>query len=60
MENSEKRVILNGIDIPFMDLVVLLVKLAFAWIPAMVVIFVMFGLLSILFDGVFNMFLFKV
>lgn len=60
MENSEKRVIINGIDIPFMDLVVLLVKLAFASIPAMVVIFVMFGLLSILFDGVFNMFMFKI
>jgi len=30
-----KRVIIKGIDIPFIDLVVLLIKLAFASIPAM-------------------------
>jgi len=59
MENSDKKIIINGIDIPFMDLVVLLVKLAFASIPAMVVVFVIFGLLSTLFGGVFDMFMFK-
>ena len=50
---------INGIDIPFMDLVVLLVKLAFASIPAIIVVFTVFGLLSTLFGGVFNMFMFR-
>jgi len=59
MENEEKRIVIKGIDIPFMDLVVLLVKLAFAAIPAMIVIFALFGLLSTLFGGVFNMFMFR-
>jgi len=60
MENEEKRIVIRGIDIPFMDLVVLLVKLAFAAIPAMIVIFTVFGLLSTLFSGVFNMFMFRI
>ena len=59
MENEDKRIIIRGIDIPFMDLVILLVKLAFAAIPAMIVIFAVFGLLSTLFGGVFNMFMFR-
>jgi len=59
MEKNDKRVVINGIDIPFIDLVVLLVKLAFASIPAMIVVFTVFGLLSTLFGGVFNMFMFR-
>ncbi|MCD6190509.1 MAG: hypothetical protein J7K14_03085 [Sulfurimonas sp.] len=59
MENSDKKMVIKGIDIPFMDLVVLLVKLAFASIPAMIVVFTVFGLLSTLFGGVFNMFMFR-
>ena len=60
MENEEKSVIIKGIDIPFMDLVVLLVKLAFAAIPAMFVIVATLGVLSSLFGGVFNLFFFKI
>ena len=59
MENSDKKMVIKGIDIPFMDLVVLLVKLAFASIPAMIVVFTVFGLLSTLFGSVFNMFMFR-
>ena len=59
MENSDKKIVINGIDIPFIDLVVLLVKLAFASIPAMIVVFTVFGLLFTLFGGVFNMFMFR-
>jgi len=59
MENNDKKMVIKGIDIPFMDLVVLLVKLAFASIPAMIVVFTVFGLLSTLFGGVFNMFMFR-
>jgi len=42
-----------------MDLVVLLVKLALAAIPAMIILFGVFTLLSTLFGGVFNMFMFR-
>ena len=59
MENEEKSIIIKGIDIPFMDLVVLLVKLALAAIPAMIVLFGVFGLLSPLFGGMFNMIMFR-
>ena len=59
MENRDKKIIISGIDIPFMDLVVLLVKLAFASIPAMIIIFTLFGLLSTLFGGMFNMLMFR-
>ena len=45
---EEKRdIIIKGVDIPFIDLVVLLVKLAFASIPAMFIIYFLF----MLFDG---------
>jgi len=58
MENENKKII-NGINIPFIDLVVLLVKLAFASIPAMIVIFTVFAILSSLFGGIFNVFMFR-
>jgi len=54
------NIVLRGIDIPFIDLVILLVKLAFAAIPAMIIIFATSGLLTSLFGGVFHMFLFKI
>jgi hypothetical protein len=57
---DEKKVIINGIDIPFMDLVVLLIKLALASIPAMIVIFGFLALMSTIFGGVFNMFMFRI
>ncbi len=56
---DEKRVIINGIDIPFMDLVVLLIKLALASIPAMIVIFGFLSLMSTVFGGIFNLFMFR-
>jgi len=55
-----KKVIIKGIDIPFMDLVVLLVKLALAAIPAMVVIYAVFAFLTMIFGGMFNLFMFRV
>lgn len=57
MENENKKIIIDGIDIPFIDLVVLLVKLAFASIPEMILIFTVFGILSTLFGGIFNVFM---
>ena len=59
MENETRKIVIKGIDIPFMDLVILLVKLAFAAIPAMIIIFTLFAILSSLFGGVFNMFMYS-
>jgi hypothetical protein len=58
--DDEKKVIISGIDIPFMDLVVSLIKLALASIPAMIVIFGFLALMSTIFGGVFNMFMFRI
>jgi len=52
---DKKDIIVKGVDIPFIDLVVLLVKLAFASIPAMFVIYFVFMLFGMLFDGFFQM-----
>jgi len=57
MNETTNNVIIRGVDIPVMDLVVLLVKLAFAAIPAMVVIYFVFALMSMLFGGFFQMFM---
>ena len=57
MNETTNNVVIRGVDIPFMDLVVLLVKLAFAAIPAMVVIYFVFALMSMLFGGFFQMFM---
>jgi len=54
-----KKVIIKGVDIPFMDLVMLLVKLALAAIPAMFIIYVVFALFSIVFGGFINLFMIR-
>ena len=54
-----KNIIIKGVDIPFIDLVVLLVKLALASIPAMFVIYFVFTLFSMVFGGIFNLMIFK-
>jgi len=55
-----KEVIIKGVDIPFMDLVVLLVKLALAAIPAMFIIYFVFSFLTMIFGGFFNLFMFRI
>jgi len=52
---EKKDVIIKGVDIPFVDLVILLVKLALAAIPAMFVIYFVFMLFGVFFDGMFQM-----
>lgn len=55
-----KKVIIKGVDIPFLDLVVLLVKLTLAAIPAFIVIYFVFAFLTMIFGGVFNIFMFSI
>lgn len=50
MENKE--VIIKGLDIPFLDLVVFLVKLALASIPAIIILSVVMWAISALFGVV--------
>ncbi len=55
MEESEKRVVVEGLDIPFWNLVWFMVKLALASIPALFIVYFIFGLLAMLFGGLFHM-----
>jgi len=49
---QEKEIIIKGLDIPFLDLVVFLVKLALASIPAIFILSVVFWAISALFGAV--------
>ncbi|RUM74396.1 MAG: hypothetical protein DSZ10_01625 [Sulfurovum sp.] len=60
MENDKKDVIIKGVDIPFVDLVILLVKLALASIPSMFVIYFVFAFMTMIFGGMFQMFMFRI
>ena len=51
------KVVIKGVDIPFWDLLVLLVKLAFASIPAMFVVYFVLMLFSFIFGGFFDFFM---
>ncbi len=55
MQIDKENCIIKGVDIPFIDLVILLIKLAFASIPAMFVIYFVFMLFGAFFDGIFQM-----
>ncbi len=59
MEDGGKKVVISSIDIPFVDLVFLLVKIALASIPAMMIIYFVFALFTMLFGGVFDIFMFR-
>ena len=59
MDENSKKIMISGIDIPFVDLVLLLVKIALASIPAMIIVYFVFALFTTLFGGIFNIFMFK-
>ena len=48
---EDKEVIIKGLDIPFLDLVVFLVKLALASIPAIFILSVVIWAISALFGA---------
>ncbi|WP_200762850.1 hypothetical protein [Nitrosophilus alvini] len=58
MEENCKKVTLSDIDIPFWSLVMFMVKLALASIPAFIIIYFIFSLLGLLLGGFFSMFVF--
>jgi len=51
---TEHEVVVVDIKIPFWSMVVLLVKWAFAAIPAVIIVFAVVGALSALLGGVFH------
>lgn len=53
--DNEKQVVVTGLNIPFWDLVVFLIKLAFASIPALFVVSFFFMLMGMLFGNIFFM-----
>jgi hypothetical protein len=59
MEDFQK-IVIKGVDIPFVDLVILLVKLALAAIPALIVIYFVLSLMTMIFGGAFNMFMMRI
>lgn len=51
---DKKEVVVTGLQIPFWDLVWFLVKLAFASIPAIFIIYMIVWILSLLFGTMFT------
>ena len=49
---TAKKVIIKGIDIPFWDLVSLLVKFSFAAIPAAIIVAIIWGIIGSFLGGV--------
>ncbi len=54
---EETKVKITGVDIPFWDLVVLIVKIALASIPALFVVWFVFMLFGLIFGGMFGAFM---
>jgi len=54
MEKS--KVVVSGLEIPFWDLVWFMVKLAFASIPAIFIIYFIMALFTMLFGGFMHLF----
>lgn len=51
MSNDSREVIVTDIKMPFLSMVVFMVKWALAAIPALIILFVIFGILSGIFGG---------
>ena len=54
MSNERQEVVVTNIKIPFTSMVVLLVKLALASIPALIILFLIFSVLGFIFGGLFH------
>ncbi len=59
MDENSRKIVISGVDIPFVDLVFLLVKIVLASIPAMIMVYFIFALFTMLFGGIFNIFMFR-
>ena len=50
---GDGRVVITGVQIPFGDMVMLIIKLVLASIPAYIILFVIFLILGAIFGGMF-------
>ena len=50
---GDGRVVITGVQIPFGDLVMLIIKVVLASIPAYIILFVIFMILGVIFGGMF-------
>jgi len=57
VEEKETKVVLSGVDISFWNLVVFIVKITLASIPALFIIWFVFMLFGAIFGGMFNIFM---
>ncbi|MDX1303085.1 hypothetical protein [Photobacterium sp.] len=54
VENDKQEVTVVDVKMPFMSMVIFMVKLAIASIPAFIILSIIFGLLMALFGGMFH------
>jgi hypothetical protein len=50
---GDGRVVITGVDMPFGDMVKLIIKMVLASIPAYIIIFILFLILGTIFGGMF-------
>lgn len=50
---GDSRVVITGVQIPFGELVMLILKLVLASIPAYIILFIVFAIVGTIFGGVF-------
>jgi hypothetical protein len=50
---GDTRVVITGVQIPFGELVLLIIKLVLASIPAYFILFILFAIVATIFGGVF-------
>jgi hypothetical protein len=50
---GDNRVVITGVQIPFGDMVLLIIKMVLASIPAYIILFIIFAVLATLFGGLF-------
>jgi hypothetical protein len=50
---GDGRVVITGVQIPFGEMVMLILKLVLASIPAYIILFIIFAIISVIFGGVF-------
>lgn len=50
---GDGRVVITGVDMPFGDMVMLIIKMVLASIPAYIILFILFLILGTIFGGMF-------
>jgi len=54
MSNDPQRTILLDVEMPFLRMVVLFIKIGLAWIPAVIILSILIGATMVLLGGLFG------